>query len=898
MRKFFFFLLLLIVSTLRISAQSSDSAAANAQPTSTNSYANIVRFLQNAMNFNVAVPQEKVYLHFDNTGYFANETMWFKAYVVRTDKSRPTDLSRVLYVELLNPSGDVIKTRKLHIDDKGQAHGDIKLDTLFGSGFYEVRAYTRYMTNWGANAVFSRVFPVFEMPASEGDFSSPVIESKTYMRRDPNNRQALDSAYTNAVKEGVHDLAKVGKVNVSFYPEGGDMVKGKRSRVAVLAVNDNGLPFAGEGSVVSSDGKVVAEVTTDTLGRGLFEVTPDGRSLVLQMRSSKGKDYSFDLPAPRDEGCVLTLDAISDNMLATLQCSQALCGRLMGYMIMNNGNITYCDTVVAAPKVEIEFDRARMKEGVNQLTFISSRGQILAERLFFITPVASKEDSISFNTSLTNLRPCCKIDVDVKTQPNTTFSFSAIDMQTMNNGKQGNMKTWMLLSSDVKGYIHNVDYYFEADDEAHRRSADMLMLTQGWRRYDWNIMAGLKHFDHPQPIEDKFYIFGQLGEYRKRNPVANVELEAFLYNQSGQSLQGRTVTDSLGNYAFELPFLDGEWNMQIFTRLDDKRKTYRVRIDRQFSPAPRYVTPLESSPYLCDSTKMKPFLSHMAGHKDNDPFIPITRKNILLDNVTIKAKKRYFTNDNWQYKNESYGSSHASLYYDIDKELDKIYDLGETQPTIFEFLCKKNSLFDNPEMRDLPSPPRMEDGMWRGHMSYAGHAIKWVVDNGERQVILPMDSGTLSAAKRIISAEVDTTESYRSEMYGMVSSKVGATGDDMFPIWMDDYKSLYIVPQSPKETQGCVRIYLYSHIKLSTASKKGLRHTYFEGFNTPSTFEMEDYSVIPPMADFRRTIYWAPDITTDADGRATISFFNNSTSSEIYFSAEGMGEDGKIVVSK
>ena len=175
MRKFFFFLLLLIVSTLRISAQFSDSAAANAQPTSTNSYANIVRFLQNAMNFNVAVPQEKVYLHFDNTGYFANETMWFKAYVVRTDKSRPTDLSRVLYVELLNPCGDVIKTRKLHIDDKGQAHGDIKLDTLFSSGFYEVRAYTRYMTNWGTNAVFSRVFPVFEMPASEGDFSSPVI---------------------------------------------------------------------------------------------------------------------------------------------------------------------------------------------------------------------------------------------------------------------------------------------------------------------------------------------------------------------------------------------------------------------------------------------------------------------------------------------------------------------------------------------------------------------------------------------------------------------------------------------------------------------------------------------------------------------------------------------------
>ena len=115
---------------------------------------------------------------------------------------------------------------------------------------------------------------------------------------------------------------------------------------------------------------------------------------------------------------------------------------------------------------------------------------------------------------------------------------------------------------------------------------------------------------------------------------------------------------------------------------------------------------------------------------------------------------------------------------------------------------------------------------------------------------------------------------------------------------MMDYKSLFIVPLSPKERQACVRIYRYSHIKLSTASNKGLRHTYFEGFNTPSTFEMEDYSVIPPMADFRRTIYWAPDVTTDAQGKAHITFFNNSTTDAIYFSAEGMDTDGRIAVSK
>ena len=97
--------------------------------------------------------QEKVYLHFDNTGYFMGEKMWFTAYVVRADGHRPGVRSRVLYVELLNPSGDVVQRRKLKIDGRGHAHGDLSLDSLYGAGFYEVRAFTRYMSNWGARRV-------------------------------------------------------------------------------------------------------------------------------------------------------------------------------------------------------------------------------------------------------------------------------------------------------------------------------------------------------------------------------------------------------------------------------------------------------------------------------------------------------------------------------------------------------------------------------------------------------------------------------------------------------------------------------------------------------------------------------------------------------------------------
>ena len=204
--------------------------------------------------------------------------------------------------------------------------------------------------------------------------------------------------------------------------------------------------------------------------------------------------------------------------------------------------------------------------------------------------------------------------MELNTRPNANLSFSAMDAQTMTNGRQGNMKTWMLLSSDVRGYIHNVDYYFEADDKKHRQDADLLMLTQGWRRYDWRLMSERYTFRKAQPLEDQMILNGQLKVYRKHNSVSNVHLYTILYNEKGESLLGDTRTDSVGNYAFKMPFINGEWKLCIYTTKDGKKKeklkTYYVGIDRQFSPEPRYITPLERQilhPLAPNAFVKKPF---------------------------------------------------------------------------------------------------------------------------------------------------------------------------------------------------------------------------------------------------------------------------------------------------
>ena len=837
---------------------------------------NVLSYIQKAMNFNKVVPQEKVYLHFDNTGYFKNETMWLKAYVTRTDNGRATDLSKVLYVELLNPSGDVIQTQKYPIDSLGQAHGEVKMDTILGSGFYEVRAYTRYMTNWGVNAIFSRVFPVFNKPKAEGDYSDLTIRPISYKQRIPNLRDTSDSLYTQAVYSDLYSSNLAKTVSVQFYPEGGNLIMGKKCRVAMLAVDDNGRPYEGEGFVMNGKGDVLASVETDTLGRGLFELVPDADSLTFQMRNLKKSERKqvqyYSLPTPKKEGCALRFDAVHEQMSATLQCTDSLCGHLLGYVLMHNGNIIYCDTVVASPLIEIELDREKQEEGVSQLTVFDSKGEILAERLFFICPKFDKADSIRLVTKTERLKPCGKVELEIQTRPHASLSFSAIDYGTMNNGKQGNMKTWMLLSSEVRGYIHNLDYYFEADDREHRISADLLMMTQGWRRYDWNLMTGHEQFEKIEPIEDKFYLFGKLNEFRKRNPVCNVNMEVHLYNQSGQSLSGTTRTDSLGNYCFDMPFLDGEWKMQIYTwkkngKGYEKRKTYYVGIDRQFSPRGRYITPLEAKALhpLTPNLFQKDRLQEL--HEEE--FVPITQKDHVLQNVTVKAKRRYFTNDDYMYKNEAFGKEYAALYYDVDRELDKILDGGGAVPTVVDFVNSKLKA-------DLDVYGNKRD-------MYHGRDIKWIFDN------------------YIISSSTSSIDGMTYESMGRASNS--------FSGFLDKVKSIYIVfdgnlpgavmtPEyfeDPK-ARSYIYIYVYHHFIYPSESQKGLRKSYFQGFNIPSTFQMEDYNVIPPMADFRRTIYWNPDIRTDKDGKAKVEFFNNSTCQEMYISAEGMTEDGRILV--
>ena len=601
----------------------------------------------------------------------------------------------------------------------------------------------------------------------------------------------------------------------------------------------------------------------------------------------------------------------------------------------------------------LKFERESLPAGVNQLTCFDAEGHVLAERLFFICPKQGQEHRVTVSTPTEHLVPCGKVRLDIQAQPHATLSLSAMDVATLTNGKEGNVLTWMLLSSEVKGYIAHPDYYFESDDREHRVAADLLMMVQGWRRYRWGLMAGNERFKRIYNVEDKLYISGTLMEGKRDVPVANEPLRAYLIWRDRQRgiaswLYGDCVTDSVGGFAFAMPDAWYEWNLQLVVknaydfgvgksgkvRVSDARQNYRVLLDRNFEPQPRWLSPVETDtlPHLRANLYAEVPDSVFENLKD----LPILKREHVLKEVKVKARRNIFEGARAAWESESHGQHWASIYYDVDREVDRIYDNGGVVPGVFEWLYSRNPFFtamgterylpmkasDNVEKvvyqkyADASQMEEWEDEDPFTHLdAYQSGTIYQTHLNGtkvkrRKQVANIYDDG-LSYKERPIIWIVN------NNFMGITSNTVNLSLNDLtvlqsssleiFPDFIDEVKSVYIseMPAAADryvwcpelKAKGAVTVFLYTHHTFPW-KKNGLRKTFFQAYDQPDTFEMDDYSKVPPMEDFRRTLIWAPDVKTDANGHATVEFWNNSSARRLYISAEGMTEKGMFLTNE
>lgn len=300
--------------------------------------------VQGVYHFNRIYPQEKVWLHFDNAGYFQGDTIWFKAYVRSTHPERHEPLSRVLYVELVSPTGQVVHTRKLKIEN-GECHGEIPLrqsadlseeikrdstlslkkvnDVL--SGFYEVRAYTRYMLNWDTEGIFSRVFPVYDRPQFADAYHPSMLKGIDPLPERREEPEELDD------------------VNVVFYPEGGHMVENVPCRIAYLITDHEGIPLSIPATLhIGKDAKM--EIPCLHEGMGMFTYTPIGQEATFTLLHNS-KQYTFTLPKAEREGYSMAIDhRLNDSLRIKVSPSAQMQSRLMGVVLQHEGQVFSAST--------------------------------------------------------------------------------------------------------------------------------------------------------------------------------------------------------------------------------------------------------------------------------------------------------------------------------------------------------------------------------------------------------------------------------------------------------------------------------------------------------------------------------------------------------------------------
>lgn len=816
--------------------------------------------------FGRSFPQEKVYLHFDNTGYYQGDDIWFQGYVVDAGHNRPTPLSRTLYVELLNPGGEIIAKQILPIRD-GRAHGNFSLTRLpFYAGFYEVRAYTRYMLNFGEGCVFSRLLPVFEKPETPGDYTQKEIRPYAVYK------------YLRLRKR----QKKQKKLNLAFYPEGGRAVEGLPCRVAFEATDAYGNPVDVSGQILNHEEEPQARFASLHEGRGTFTYTPRAEEEYKAVVEWQGKTYRFRLPEAQATGVTWTLDAVTqtDSLSIRIQKHPDLPADILGMALLCRGQLKDFYLVETREERPIDF-RADIRDfppGVAQAVLFDADGQILADRLFF----AGQPDTvhISVRTDKNSYQPYDSIRVelcvhDAEGKPvQAPLSVSVRDALDEVAGRHS-LLTDLLLMSEIKGYVRQPAWYFEADDSLHRRALDHLLMVQGWRRYDWNREADTIPFRPECPPEQGIEVRGQVVSMARSKPQPGIDLTAALMKRdttgidSTQTIISTFITDSLGRFAFRTD-VQGRWNLVLAATKNGKKKGHRIVLDRVFSPAPR-TYPLaemqievdEKATSYADTLPAATAMpevnidSLLQAYEDSLHRTGITEKIHHLKEVVVTAKKRSRAHDVYEARRKSVA------YYDVAAEMDDITDRNKFVGDDFnEMMVNINphfQIYREPQGRDL--------------LLYNGRLALCVINY-----------------KRVNYNEMDL---FKYQLLTLESIKSIYITEDTHT--MLEYADIRFTPFGIHEAFGCaVLIETYPEKDIPARAAKGVRKTRLEGYSQVKEFYQPDYSVLPPEEDYRRTLYWNPEVQPDEQGRATLRLYNNSRCRRPRIAVETLTEDGSI----
>ncbi|WP_223653069.1 TonB-dependent receptor plug domain-containing protein [Hymenobacter psoromatis] len=578
----------------------------------------------------ITLRPEKAYLHLDRPAYGTGETIWFSAYVVDALRHQPDTLSKVLHVDLLSPQRLVVARRTLRLAG-GRGYGDIELGDTLAAGTYLLRAYTDWMRNAGnGEYFFERQLQVW--PAA------------------PNQPDAPDAGPALAISRTA-PKTPVGKPDVQFFAEGGNLVAGLPATVGFKAQAASGRSIAVSGQLFDEQNKSVgAAFSSQHGGMGRLSFTPAaGHHYHARVKLPDGSSTDFPLPAAQPTGYGLRVLDAGDSYTvearyqgtpgAPVPGPVMLLTEVRGYIV---GLVPRPITDDGAP-VTWKLVKSRYPNGILHITLFDAQSTAQAQRLAFVlnglpalrvtlTPdkaAYAPHDPVHVKVQVTDATgqpAAAHLSVTV-----AEAGAAALDP----NG--GNVATSLLLTSDLAGYVENPGYYFQTPTPEITLALDNLLLTQGWRRYVWKEVLS----PTPPPLvygaEQGITLAGQVTGAGHQG-LANAQL-TFIQSKPNRSvLTASTET----NGRFRFTGFPGRDTAVITLQARRASGASNVVIRPDLGP-PTFGAPLPPLPPLSAAPAgvadyLRRSRQQQVQERQNRPEGDIAR-NIKLGNVAVTGKK-------------------------------------------------------------------------------------------------------------------------------------------------------------------------------------------------------------------------------------------------------------------
>ena len=923
-----------------------------------NCYAQIGKFdkdsLMNRFVYQLGVfPQEKVYLHTDKGTYMAGDTLWFRSYIVDATLHKPLQ-NKYIFVELVNPL-DSIVSQVLVRPGENIYQGYLPLSRELVDGDYTLRAYSRYMLKNGSECIFRRPIRIVTVawnkvgmralsrPAGKSESLSlsfttggkPMQLQRAEMSLKDKSDIALklseakdgfnvewgkndwkgNASWLLSVRDSENNVyrrflpmaTRNEEYDVTFYPEGGYLLNGLECRVAFKAMGRTGNAATISLDVVDEAGEIITSTRTLHEGMGTFMLTPEiGKTYLVKCTDEFGRNREFKLPPVNAKALHgLRVDALRDNFRVSLLSVAESPSEPLYLVAHVRGAIIFSEEW-KEPQKKYLLPKQYFPAGVVQFLLLNQNGQALSERLAFSDsytpaicdltvngPITKKRESISVNASLQ----------DINQRPlKGVYSVSVVDGKFASVDSCYNILSHLLLASELKGNIQSPGFYFKKESTSARSCLDLLMLTQGWRRYDLTAIIQGKY---KIPVLEKHTEMAIQGRTLAAGGLISKSNNEHLVTIAGTgNLKGFkrvTSTDKDGYFCFDsIAYVDGSGFHIDAMQLNAKRTEAIELFESDYSKdMPLYpqtlleddsvrsvqredvemITRLDNLHFLLQDVIVR---APMWGSRDYRMFtdrevVRYKDMRTLLKNqgltistlaeepeetqLRVNADKTLAVRDTAMLSGDEYDAVESVSSRDSQVE-DMIY-YGDQRILLFvdDNYCKPDILVNWITPGDIESMVLVKDvDRFRANTLLRG-TLKWsekfYLDRGydlcHAYCRIPL------SREKIVVLNVTTKDGFDSRCLG----------------WWSRY---------------------YLNIR-----QRNHRNTTFYplGYQAPVEFYSPKYDTTAKkdneIPDLRTTLYWNPKLVTDERGNTSFSFYTSDQPGNYFVCIEGISEDGELI---